>query len=1202
MKNSLKFLLLSFVLFACINTLSAQVTFRMKRPPINQLRAADLWSATIINTGEQFTAYLYGSMSNNENGEMIATGQSMTFDVKKGTTNFKVSDLPRIPDISYTAKDPKYKQSFMNTGGAPSGDYKICVELRRTNNEVAGQDCFDQKITGGDAPQLISPRDGEELLIESPVFTWMHMKPAGSNQNYTLRIVELKGDESPENAILKNKAFFEKEGISQQLFQYPVSASKFEDGKSYVWGIKYGDKWSNFSIFKPGGGNKITCRDLKVQITQKKEEKNILDNKKDDRIIVNEKDKGCCFDLSIINNFRNAQGGPAGIKFVSNNAAILSASGYPSDYNFSPSNISNNTKDITYYKNSGNIPSGTISLGVICFDASDGDAFFVSYEWLDNRKNVICKDSIEVSPCGDDCKNNIVRNGGFNQSSVQGVMPSPGTSLNWTSGYGSPNMYYDPNNQNEGFFEAGHVKLSGNSTNGQSIVQVLDPNNKFLTGKYYKLSIAVKFSSALNTLDYGKIRAIAFNGSIANGPAIHPPASTNVGVIGRSGKIKDCGVWSVIEFPVWKANKDFSNIAINAFTNDNQNANVEIDDIRICESTKEDCVELQVDNNGNPVIPQSIGDPPPGFTCQPVAENDESFNGNLQDLYPGYNGTTDFYSQTGSSDPCYSVGGTLPPEVLNYNCDDSLKAAGIDMSCSQIQDLLNSTITPPDTKMLVLPPIPPLTNYNCDTVKNAKLNNMPFKGRDIIYIHGLQLEHLIDRVRMNPHASGNWPANHNEFYNAGYYKTSAYVNMGPHIFHFLRNRGNLNRYLVVTYDCSENVETAIHCVMSQIRDAMDNGTDVQADRNDPRGRRCFGKDYVFISHSTGALVSDIILAIANKSKTPGAYQTKYGNVGYISDRCKGRISIQGAFSGSSLAKLACNLASMTPALAQVVLGALSWQPLVVGSINTLETADPSIIMNSVLVDLTPEICRQRWGSLLNDVPVPVITMGGGHPTAILSILKYWMHPGFDDGVLSLDCEGGVNNPLSQGPSRFIASGYKVFDMGIPLQRAAKYYMDQTVGSYGSFASAMTPYLSPTGMVEPVQNIAVPQNYFNNHFPFVQAAKEHWFNTTELGSGNTPCDYGTTAVDHSTNNEEELVVNNSNLYSSGIVDPSIISEMGESVKKFSIWLPWFKWKRWHGIRIPVPYMREFIIWKRTYHKLNDNCMYDCDYAYKYLFKQ
>ncbi len=249
MKKIIPLLSLVIMLVAASSLFAQNVSFKMKRPPLNQLKSADLWNAVIINNGESFTAYLYGSMTNNENGELIATGQTMTFEVKKGTTNFKVSDLSKIPDINYLAKDPKYKTSFMNTGSAPPGDYKICVELRYASNAVAGDDCFDQKIAGGDAPQLISPANEEELKINNPVFTWMHMNSPGSTQTYKIKIIEIIGDESPENAMLKNKAFFEKEGITVQMLQYPSSAPKFEEGKRYAWQVSIGSINSGVNVF-----------------------------------------------------------------------------------------------------------------------------------------------------------------------------------------------------------------------------------------------------------------------------------------------------------------------------------------------------------------------------------------------------------------------------------------------------------------------------------------------------------------------------------------------------------------------------------------------------------------------------------------------------------------------------------------------------------------------------------------------------------------------------------------------------------------------------------------------------------------------------------------------------------------------------------------------------------------------------------------
>jgi hypothetical protein len=449
MKKVIIYLIAVIILVSTSGSIFAQVTFRMKRPPLNQLKSADLWNATIINTGEAFTAYLYGSMTNNENSELIATGQTMTFVVKKGTTNFKVSDLPKIPDVSYLAKDPKYKQSFMNTGGAPPGDYKICCELRYTNNSVAGEDCFDQKITGGDAPQLISPRDEEELRIDNPVFTWMHTKAPGSNQTYTLRIVELKESQSPDEAIKRNKAFFEKEGISPTLFQYPASAPKFETGKKYVWLVKIGDLQSTMSIFDRWGNmliaQEITCKDFKFNIVQnnkgdekmkispgtregdtalnKGDEKMKISpgtregdtalNKGDEEINIKRKSRYVIklnkgdekmrisidikdYDISITNNYSGLPVNRPVSFTITANTKIISASDVPDGWKRTPSKFPPGSSGIKWTNNSGDIPNGLTDLGSITFENSSSEPIVVIYEWLNKDGRVICKDTVQV--------------------------------------------------------------------------------------------------------------------------------------------------------------------------------------------------------------------------------------------------------------------------------------------------------------------------------------------------------------------------------------------------------------------------------------------------------------------------------------------------------------------------------------------------------------------------------------------------------------------------------------------------------------------------------------------------------------------------------------------------------------------------------------------------------------------------------------
>lgn len=793
----------------------------------------------------------------------------------------------------------------------------------------------------------------------------------------------------------------------------------------------------------------------------------------------------------------------------------------------------------------------------------------------DNLSNTSGCCVAEISDTISDCKNQLVRNGDFVESMVSGSMPS-GSVLYWAKGYGNP---YLSNTPGTGCFDDGLVKLTGNLTNGNAIIQNLNTANQIIFGKKYKVSIAVRFKNNLNTIDYGKIRVIAFNGTLPVTGA-HPMPNSNIAVIGRSSKIKDCNDWSVIEFDVWKANKNFQSIAINAFTNDNNVANVLIDNVVICEVDASDCAEVQVDNNGAPVTPDGYGVGLAGNACQPEVEEDEYSNGSLVDLY-NYNGTFQMY-ETLNQEDCTTIGGTLPDEIINYNCSDSLKAYNTGVDCDSLETLINSEIKNFQDTVFVPVPIQPLSNISNECANLQKNSNTAFNGRDIIFIHGLQLKHLIDKGLLDPRAIKNWPLNKSEFYSGGYYKQVAEDNWKPHIDQFIKNHGLSNRYFIASYNCSERADIALYNVMLQIREAMENGTDVVVpDKNDSRGKRCFGKSFVIVSHSTGGLIGDLVLSISNESKTNMVTQALYGNVGFIADRCKGHVAMHGAMGGSNLAKIV--VASGLP-----------------------------IVMHSILVDLTPTYTYTRWALNLNKVPVPVFTVSGGHPAAQLgaaigviaplvgpltgSIIPQIL-PGIDDGVVNMESGSGRNQPPNTHISQFVTLfPVKAFDMGIKRDRAISFFIDQ-IRINNTFSISSSPYLTQNGMVEPKLSVSLMHPQFSNHFTFIQSPSEH-LQPANVSYYST-CNYKNTIIG-SVNNEEVLVTNENALYTSGLINPTIISEMEETIRDKHVSYPWMKvvWRK--GIPRPTVYWKKFYIWKRTYHMLRDNCMYDMDYAYKYLF--
>ena len=89
--------------------------------------------------------------------------------------------------------------------------------------------------------KLLMPKNGFILSAnENSKFTWTNFFPGDNDGDgyYKIKIVEIKGDQSPEDALANNKPFFEKDSLIRPSFEYPTSAPKFESGKKYGWRVQ----------------------------------------------------------------------------------------------------------------------------------------------------------------------------------------------------------------------------------------------------------------------------------------------------------------------------------------------------------------------------------------------------------------------------------------------------------------------------------------------------------------------------------------------------------------------------------------------------------------------------------------------------------------------------------------------------------------------------------------------------------------------------------------------------------------------------------------------------------------------------------------------------------------------------------------------------------------------------------------------------
>ncbi len=233
MRTINKLLTILFLTVILITNLQAQneVIILLKQPPPNQLGIGDLWNLELNNTTDRdLKIYVKGTVTE-ENEGLIIEGKSKVFTVKAGKTNYKYKDFSNA-EVKYN--NSRYKEIITRTGNAPEGNYTICVTAySETGETVSLENCISQsvKITG--RITLISPVDGEKVDSKLPViFSWT---PLQGTSTYRIKIVEVSQNQSVEEAMSKNKAFFEQSGIKMTSFEFPTTKIKFEEGKKYAW-------------------------------------------------------------------------------------------------------------------------------------------------------------------------------------------------------------------------------------------------------------------------------------------------------------------------------------------------------------------------------------------------------------------------------------------------------------------------------------------------------------------------------------------------------------------------------------------------------------------------------------------------------------------------------------------------------------------------------------------------------------------------------------------------------------------------------------------------------------------------------------------------------------------------------------------------------------------------------------------------------
>jgi hypothetical protein len=692
----------------------------------------------------------------------------------------------------------------------------------------------------------------------------------------------------------------------------------------------------------------------------------------------------------------------------------------------------------------------------------------------------------------------------------------------------------------------------------------------------------------------------------------------------------------------------------------------DVDDFRVdfhgLECTTPCCdEEAVVDSQGNPVYPPGIGEIPP-------SEEIDEDRGDVKDIYGTQVTNTIDWVQNIGCPP--SLGGTVPPGASSPNLAGSLASLGI------------TGITPEKLQQLVLE-----WESNIANTELGYTNSLPtagsvtgggayvapvtphisdashcyaFGGRDIVYVHDIRFEAIVDGMVNSCAANSHWveptgslgaSTANPEYYGNGYFKQAAEHAWSAHIQKFFAQaapNGIKNRYLIVCYSSNDRADVAAKAILAQIGDAMRFGTGVV----DPSGNGDITKfgtsSFVTISQGLGSLVTDIAMSAAVMHPNLDA--------GFIASHCKAHIALHGAFKGTRYATALiaawgyCLVSDPGTALAicaAIQLTQALAEDIGLGCAPDLSLAcyiSGPIVQNTALLDMVPLVVESKWTTYLNSVPVPTVTVSGAHPT-LLAPLKNVLASGFDDGFINSDSQCAQKNLVVLWPSLLEVKNEginvppiiysRLFDMGMvkdgmPI-RATGFYLDQVIdrlvvttglGTLISIllpmdvASAATPFYSPVGMLENIP----PSSQYNprtqpaffaalnrhaKHYSFIQSAADHFTGTNGRILPFMPFNQYWPSFGTEPNFEETFV----------IVDPEMFQTYSTSgyagddaplVRAQD--LPSIH-ERVRGKKIYVPYIQHWKLkwrpkwlWKRTYHLPVDTLQkHQCDYVYGCLLK-
>lgn len=228
------------------NTSQAQVVVSLNPPNPIQFKSLDVWNMSVVYSNSnpvtvQFRAEIQ------RDGRTVERLISSNFQLVQGMNTISTLNL-RTNQQLYL--DPNLGGVERKLGKLPDGNYQYCVRIvcmesqaecsKKLSQELALSSCQDVAVQNTTPLLLSMPEDQSKIDEQRPTFTWIPPMPIGGDPDirYQLTLVKLKGDQSAEDGLHRNRILHRSGFLQGVQMLFPPQLEDLEKGSRYAWRVQ----------------------------------------------------------------------------------------------------------------------------------------------------------------------------------------------------------------------------------------------------------------------------------------------------------------------------------------------------------------------------------------------------------------------------------------------------------------------------------------------------------------------------------------------------------------------------------------------------------------------------------------------------------------------------------------------------------------------------------------------------------------------------------------------------------------------------------------------------------------------------------------------------------------------------------------------------------------------------------------------------